>query len=86
MARLALRAGLDFDSDAAKSQLCGPVLPQPVAVEVVNLVLGKECGRGGGRRREEVMEREDDRVGNRMRHNFKTFKKVFICPCHSRGQ
>lgn len=68
MARLALRAQLDFDSDV-KSQLCGPLLSQPVGVEVMSLVTGRkrerETGRGGG-----------DRMKTSKLKDFKAFKKV----------
>ena len=78
MARLALRARLDFDSDASP-ELCGPKLTQPVAVGVADLVQEKERGGGGGKASGRRLEEVDGKSGM---SNFKTFRKVLHSVTH----
>ncbi len=60
-ARLALHARSDFDLDISTRELCGPLLSQPVEVEVMELVMDKRKSHDTSRRSE--------------LRNFKRFRK-----------
>ena len=75
MDRLALRARRSFDSDVG-SEMCGLLLSQPVPVELKNKVLEKTM-RGVGREKKGREEYRVKGMENRMKFNFKRFKKEF---------
>ena len=82
--RLALHARSDYDLDTRRTRaLCGPLLSQPVEVELMELVVDKDRRRDRySSRLDRATEREDDRRSGLK--NFKRFRKVRkteMCVC-----
>ena len=87
-ARLALHARSDFDLDTRRTRLlCGPLLSQPVEVELMELVVDKDRRRDRySSRLDRATGREDDRRSGLK--NFKRFRKVrktemCVCVCYT---
>ena len=83
-ARLALHARSDFNLDTRRTRsLCGPLLSQPVEVELMELVVDKDRRRDRySSRLDRATGREDDRRSGLK--NFKRFRKVRkteMCVC-----
>ncbi len=70
-ARLALHARSDFDLDISTRELCGPLLSQPVEVEVMELVMDKR------KSHDQLMRhsRSHDTSRRSGLRNFKRFRK-----------